>query len=105
MRVCGGGAHNDGTQPADNAPLPWADRLRSFEESGDLEGTRLMLAKRIDEYVEHAERRGLVQGLGRERALADAPQARRKFGTETAEHLAKLPAGVDDPKRLAENHA
>ena len=44
-------------------------------------------------------RRGLEQGLERERQLL-VRQARRKFGTDVAESLAGLLAGIDDPDRL-----
>lgn len=83
------------------ASLLWVGRPRSLEETGDLEGMRSMSAERIDEYVEHAERCGLVQGMGRERALS-THQAGREFGAEVGVCLAKLLAGVDDLDRLDE---
>ena len=60
-----------------------------------------MLAERIDQYIEHAERCGLVQGMGHERALL-LRQAGRELGAEVAARLAKLLASVDDLDRLDE---
>ena len=79
--------------------------LRRLEEAGELEEMGTLLAERIDEFAEKraAERHamGLEQGLEQERALL-ARQAARKFGAGTAERLAALLGGIDDPERLAE---
>ncbi len=86
--------------------------LRRLEEAGELEEMGTLLAERIDEFAEKraAERaaeqhaRGLEQGrergLEQERALL-VRQAARKFGAGTAERLAALLGGIDDPERLA----
>ncbi len=90
--------------------------LRRLEEAGELEEMGTLLAERIDEFAEkRAEERaaerhargleqgreqGREQGLEQERALL-ARQAARKFGSETAERLAALLGGIDDPERLA----
>ena len=79
--------------------------LRRLEETGELEEMGTLLAERIDEFAErHLERgreQGRERGLEEERALL-ARQAARKFGAGTAERLAALLGGIDDPERLAE---
>ena len=59
-----------------------------------------LLAERIDAFAERNLERGRERGLEAERALL-ARQAARKFGAETAERLAALLGGIDDPERLA----
>ena len=78
--------------------------LRRLEEAGELEEMGTLLAERIDEF---AEKRGAeraaeqhARGLEQERALLTRLAA-RKFGAETAECLAALLGGIDDPERLA----
>ena len=87
--------------------------LRRLEEAGELEEMGTLLAERIDEFAEkRAEERaaeqhargleqGRERGLEQERALL-VRQAARKFGAGTAERLAALLGGIDDPERLAE---
>ena len=74
--------------------------LRWLEEAGELEEMGTLLAERIDEFAERHLERGREQGLEAERALL-VRQAARKFGAETAERLAALLGGIDDPERLA----
>ncbi len=67
-----------------------------------------LLAERIDEYIERAERRGEERGekrgeergLARERRLLSRLSA-RKFDAATAARLSAVLDGIDDPDRLA----
>ena len=74
--------------------------LRRLEEAGKIGEMGTLLAERIDAFAERNLERGREQGLEAERALL-ARQAARKFDAETAERLAALLGGIDDPGRLA----
>ncbi len=89
-----------------------AGALRGLEEAGDLGEMGSLLAERIDEYIECAERRGEKRGerrgekRGEERGLARerrllSRQAARKFDAATAARLSAVLDGIDDPDRLA----
>ena len=60
-----------------------------------------MLSERSNEWYEEAHRRGVEQGRAEERALLKR-LAERKFGTDTAEPLARLLDGLTAPDQLAE---
>ena len=78
--------------------------MEQMEQSGALRTTLEERFRAVhDVYRAEGEERGLrrdlEQGLERERQLL-VRQARRKFGTDAAESLAGLLAGIDDPERL-----
>lgn len=73
---------------------------RRLEEAGKIGEMGTLLAEPIDAFAERNLERGRERDLEAERALL-ARQAARKFGAETAERLAALLGGIDDPGRLA----
>ena len=70
-----------------------------------LEGVKMTLVERVAEWpkqwLREGREQGLEQGLERERALLRRMAASR-FGTETAERLSGVLAGIGDPEALAE---
>ncbi len=99
-------------------------KLKSFEETGELEEMGSLLAKRMDQAVDESRARGWAEGKelglsegkaeGRELGLSEGKelglerqraillrQAARKFGAGTATRLEALLAAIDDPDRLA----
>ena len=97
-------------------------KLKSFEETGELEEMGSLLAKR--QAVDESRARGWAEGKelglsegkaeGRELGLSEGKelglerqraillrQAARKFGAGTATRLEALLAAIDDPDRLA----
>ena len=67
------------------------ERFRAMHDVYRAEGEQRGLRRGLEQ--------GLEQGLERERQLL-VRLARRKFGTDVAEALAGLLAGIDDPDRL-----
>ena len=74
-----------------------------------LEDVRMTLVERVSEWPkqwvregrEQGMREGIEQGRAEERALL-CRQAAARFGTDTAERLSGVLAGIADPERLAE---
>ena len=74
-----------------------------------LEDVRMTLVERVSEWPkqwvregrEQGMREGIEQGRSEERALL-CRQAAARFGTDTAERLSRVLAGIADPERLAE---
>ena len=91
----------------------WVWRLARRFTPGDaepppvrtLEGVKMTLEERVAEWpkqwLREGREQGLEQGLEHERALLRRMAASR-FGTETAERLSGVLAGIGDPEALAE---
>ena len=91
----------------------WVWRLARHFEPGDaepapvrtLEGARMTLEERVAEWpkqwLQEGREQGIREGIEHERALLRRLAASR-FGTETAERLSGVLAGIADPEALAE---
>lgn len=78
------------------------EKLKSFEEEGELGEMKSLLAKRMDQAIDESWARGWAegkeQGLERQWAIVLRPAARK---ADTAARFETLPAAVDDPGRFA----
>ena len=75
-------------------PKQW---VREGREQGMREG----IEQGIEQGIERGIERGIEQGRAEERALL-CRQAAARFGTDTADRLSGVLAGIADPERLAE---
>ena len=66
-----------------------------------LEEVEMTLVERVGEWPKQWMREGIEQGLAHERALLRR-QAYARFGSDTAQRLEEVLAGIADPERLAE---
>ena len=89
----------EGTKPEDN-PLTRSLNAKARTE-GHAEGHREGHEHGMREGMMQGREQGLEQGLAHERALLRR-QAATRFGTDTAERLEAVLAGIPDPERLAE---
>ncbi len=78
-----------------------AGELRRLGETGGLDEMATIFAENVEAFAKQHFAQGLEKGLEQERALL-VRQAGRKFGAATANRLAVLLGGVDDPVRLDE---
>ena len=104
-RLMPGGAHLAAEMTLEDVRMTLVERVsewpKQWVREGREQGMREGIERGVEQGIERGIEQGIEQGRAEERALL-CRQAAARFGTDTAERLSGVLAGIADPERLAD---